>query len=117
VLLDFFRNAAEPLFNTSLVDTAFGMDAVFPGCLSAPAFLNALLFSVVQMINKGKPTLEGLRLQGRALQCLRRTFASSTWNLSHPDIGAVMILQGVAASSQYFIIGDDSLITTIVPLE
>jgi hypothetical protein len=75
------------------------MDVVFPECLNTAAFLNALLFSIIQMANKGKSTSEAMRLQGDALQCLRRTLSSTTSGLCYPDVGAIMILQGVAAST------------------
>lgn len=93
----FFQNAAEPLFNSSHVDTAFRMDVVFPACLTSATFMNALLYSIVQTANKGKLTSEGLCLLSKALKCLRQTVASSD-SLTHADIGAMMILQGVAAS-------------------
>ncbi len=68
---------------------------VFPGCFECPAFLNALLYSIVQMANRGQTTMEGLRLLGRALQNLGQCITSGS-GLRHSQIGAVMILQGVA---------------------
>lgn len=71
------------------------MDMVFPGCLECPAFLNALLYSVVQMANKGRTTVEGLHLLGKALQSLSQAVSGR----NHPryaEIGAILILQGVA---------------------
>ena len=72
------------------------MDAVYPGCLTSPAFLNALLYSVLHTINMGKSTPESLRLKGKALQNLNMTLSSPNPYMSHADIGAVMILHGVA---------------------
>jgi hypothetical protein len=95
---DLFQKATEPLFNSSPVDSDFRMDVVFPECLNAASFMNALLYSVVLMENKGRSTLESLRLHGMALQHLHHTMSSSKPNLTHSDVGAIMILQGVAVS-------------------
>jgi hypothetical protein len=97
-VIGYFQCAAEPLFNSNHVDAAFRMDVVFPECLIAPAFLNALLYSVIQTSSRGRFTSEGLQLQGKALQYLRQSVLTSKTGLSYSDIGAIMILHGVAAS-------------------
>lgn len=96
--LAFFRNAAEPLFDTSHVDSNFSMNAVFPECLTAPTFLKALLYSIVQTTNKGKPNVEGLQLMGTCLQGLSETLSNTKKRIDHADIGAILILQGVSVS-------------------
>lgn len=48
---DAFRIAAEPLFDARHVDSDRGLTQVFPGCLSRPIFLNALMYSVMQAEN------------------------------------------------------------------
>ena len=93
---DYFQRAAEPLFNSNPVDSNFCMEAVFPGCLAATAFVNALIYSIVYTANKGQVSVEGLRLQGKALQSLHNSFNLPGLNLSYSDIGAIMVLQGVA---------------------
>ena len=90
-----FRHAAEPLFGVDHVDAHCRMDAIYPGCFTSPAFLNALLYSVVQTANKGMTTLDGLRLLGKALQSLGQSI-SSKGGLHPAEFGAIMILQGVA---------------------
>jgi hypothetical protein len=94
----YFKCASEPLFNSSHADATFGMTAVFPNCLTAAGFLNALMYSILQTMNGGEITSEGLRLQAKALQCLRQAVSSSI--LNYADVGAIMILQGVAVSIQ-----------------
>lgn len=94
-----FRNAAEPLFHTGHVDSVLRMDAVYPGCLTSPAFFNALLYSVAHTANMGKSTPESLQLKGKALKNLNMTLSSTNPCMNHADIGAVMILQGVAVCS------------------
>ena len=74
------------------------MKAVFPRCLETKAFVNALLYSIVQATNKGQSSVEGLKLKGNALQSLHHSLTSEGRTLHHSDVGAVIILQGVAVS-------------------
>lgn len=92
----YFQRAAEPLFNSSHVDSDFSMEAVFPGCLKATAFMNALLYSIVQAANFGHVSVEGLKLQGKALRHLSRSLTTPGSCPTYSDIGAMMVLQGVA---------------------
>ena len=87
-----FQHAAEPLFHVKHVDSDSRLDLVFPRSLECPAFLNPLLYSMVQTGNRGKTTVDGLRLRGKALHCLRcSTFTDDGWG--HADIGAILVLQ------------------------
>jgi hypothetical protein len=89
----FFQRATEPLFSVKHVDSEFCMDAAFPGCLINPAFMCALLYAIVQMQNRGKPTSEALQLHGLALNSLRTMVQRDA---TYAEIGTIMILQGVA---------------------
>lgn len=95
----YFRDAAEPLFSidlTSAGEVGFRMEDVFPGCLEDATFLDALLLAITLVATKGKPTVQSLGLQGRAIQSVRRKMLTSSENLQHPDVGAILLLQGVA---------------------
>jgi hypothetical protein len=91
-----FRLAAEPCFDTSHVDGSMNIQAVFPGCMDEPVFLNALAYSMVQILDRGRITVESLNLKGKTVQLLNEKLAST---LQCPDtlvIGAIMILKSVA---------------------
>lgn len=75
------------------------MDVVFPGCLTSVSFLNALIYSVVQAANSGNLSTEGLKLQGAAIRNLIGSMTTSKNGLGYSEIGAIMILQGVAVSA------------------
>lgn len=89
----FFQGATEPLFSIGHVDSELRMDAAFPGCMVTPSFMCALLYSIVQMQNKGRASSEALTLHGMALNGLRQTVQNKA---TYADVGAIMILQGVA---------------------
>ena len=101
-MTDAYRNAAEPLFDTNHVDSDLRVDAVFPGCLESTAFLNAMVYSIVQTTNEDRFTSEALRLKGKALECLRIATSSADQALTYSDIGAIMVLKGDAVSVKYF---------------
>ena len=91
-----FRTASEPLFDPNHVDSALSMHAVFPHSEEEPAFLNALLYSMIQTTNRGKPTTEGVSLQARIIKLLNLKLSSLDPSLSQADIGAIMILKTTA---------------------
>ncbi len=101
-----FRTASEPLFDPSHVDSALSMHAVFPHSEEEPAFLNALLYSVVQTINRGKSTIEGLSLQARTIALLNEKLSLPLPTLSPADIGAIMILKTTAYKNYDFVAHD-----------
>lgn len=93
---DAFRTASEPLFDTSHVDSPRNMHAVFPNSAQEPAFFNALLYSIIQITNRGRPTIEGFTLQTRTFALLNEKLASPVMTISSADIGAIMLLKTTA---------------------
>lgn len=93
---DAFRHAAEPLFDTTHIESSMSMNSVFPLCLSSHAFLNALVYSIVQASNRGKVTLEQLRLKSRTIAALHETIISRDNSLTAASVSTIMILRGVA---------------------
>ena len=91
-----FRTASEPLFDPNHVDSDLSMHAVFPHSEEEPAFLNALLYSIVQTTNRGHSTIESLSLQARIIALLNDKLSSPFPTLSPADIGAIMILKTTA---------------------
>lgn len=91
-----FRTASEALFDSSHVDSALSMHAVFPRSEEDPVFLNALVYSVVQITNRGRPTTEGISLHGKINALLIEKLTSQFPNLSPADLGAIMILKTTA---------------------
>ena len=72
------------------------MEDVFPGCLTNVAFMNALLFSILQTIHKGNTTFTALTLRGRALRNLQNSLLAMPKSLTHAEVGAVLVLHGAA---------------------
>ena len=101
-----FRTVSEPLFDPRHVDSALSMHAVFPHSEEEPAFLNALLHSVVQTTDRGKSTIEGLSLQSRIIALLNEKLSSPLPLLSPADIGAIMILKTTAYKTCDFVAHD-----------
>ena len=93
---DAFRFASEPCFDSSHADAAFNMEAVFPGSLNEPVFLNALLYAMTQASHSGAPNVEGLMVQTRTIELLNERLATSGQHLSPAVIGAVMLLKSAA---------------------
>ena len=93
---DAFRTASEPLFDTSHADSPLNLHAVFPHSEEDPTFMNALLYSTIQITNRGKSTIEGLSLQGRTFALLKEKLSSPVLTLSPSDVGAIMILKTTA---------------------
>lgn len=99
---DAFRSVSEPLFDSRHVDASLNMQAVFPKGEEDPLFMNALLFSIVQTINGGSLTREGLSLQSRIVFLLNEKLAT-VQGLSSTDIGAIIILKTTAYKTLDFI--------------
>jgi hypothetical protein len=87
------REAAEPIFDPSHVDSPRSITAVFPTCLEDAAFFNALVFSIVLTANRGQHTPELLRLKCRAIQVLND---SIVFGSSSVPLAAVLIFRGAA---------------------
>ncbi|EPE35218.1 hypothetical protein GLAREA_10915 [Glarea lozoyensis ATCC 20868] len=91
-----FLSAAYPVFDSSHVDSPLNMRAVFPQSQEEPVFINALLYATVQILNRGKTTMEGLSLQEKTLKLLQEKLTSPNQTLSPPVLGAIMILKATA---------------------
>ena len=91
-----FLSAAHPVFDSSHIDSALSMRAVFPQSQEEPVFVNALLYATVQLLNRGNPTVEGLALQARTLRLLQEKLTFPSKKLSPPVVGAIMILKATA---------------------
>lgn len=92
-----FRHAAEPLFDTSHVDSSMNISSVFPTCFQSRAFFNALVYSVIQAFNCGKTTLEQLKQRSSTIAALQDAFLSTKSTLTTAStVGAIMILRGTA---------------------
>ncbi|KAL7907749.1 hypothetical protein GGI35DRAFT_454717 [Trichoderma velutinum] len=91
-----FRYAPNPIFDPTHVDSALRMGAVLPQCEDEPVFLNALVFSIIQVINRGNLMLEGLSLQGRIFQLMKVKLTSRPEAVSPGVIGAIMLLKSTA---------------------
>ena len=72
------------------------MDAVFPGCLAEPAFLNALIYSISHTLSAGEVTVEGLWLEGKVIEHLNTKLTDTNQMLNPTVVGAMMILKGIA---------------------
>ncbi|RFU78372.1 hypothetical protein TARUN_3894 [Trichoderma arundinaceum] len=101
-----FRYAPNPIFDGSHVDAALNMRAVLPQCEDEPIFLNALVFSIIQIINRGNLMVEGLSLQGRIVRLMKRKFTSRTENISPGVIGAIMLLKSTAYRTRNIVAHD-----------
>lgn len=62
---DAFRAASKPLFDTIHVDSVLSMRAVFPQSEKEPVFLNALLYSMIQISNHGRSTIKASCSNGK----------------------------------------------------
>ncbi|KAH8816972.1 hypothetical protein F5884DRAFT_853403 [Xylogone sp. PMI_703] len=93
---DAFRLASEPLFDSSHVDAALNVHAVFPEVDDSPVFLHAILYSTIQLINHGAPTIEGLALQSKTIELLKKKLTTPLQTLCSAAVGAVMILKATA---------------------
>lgn len=91
-----FLSAAYPVFDSGHVDSALNMRAVFPQSQEEPVFINALLYATVQLLNRGKTTMEGLSLQAKTLKLLQEKLTSPNQTLPPPVVGAIMILKATA---------------------
>lgn len=91
-----FQYAPNPVFDGSHVDAALSMTAVFPRCEDEPLFLNALVFSIIQAMNKGTPMMESISLEGRIVQLINKKLASRLETVSPGVIGAIMLLKSSA---------------------
>ncbi|KAK1241038.1 LOW QUALITY PROTEIN: hypothetical protein MKX08_001012 [Trichoderma sp. CBMAI-0020] len=91
-----FRYASNPAFDASHVDAALSMAAVFPLCEDEPLFLNALVFSIIETMNKGTPKMEGLSIQARIVQLMNKQLTSWPETISPGVIGAIMLLKSTA---------------------
>ncbi|KFZ25251.1 hypothetical protein V502_00265 [Pseudogymnoascus sp. VKM F-4520 (FW-2644)] len=97
---DAFRFASNPVFDGSHVDAALNMRAVFPQSEEEPVFFNALLYSTVQIVNRGTLTVEGHSLQKRIIELLNEKLTAPLQSLSPATVGAVMILKATAYRSR-----------------
>lgn len=76
------------------------MRAVFPQSEEEPVFFNALLYSTVQIVNRGTLTVEGHSLQKRIVELPNEKLTAPLQSLSPATVGAVMILKATAYRSR-----------------
>ncbi|UKZ66041.1 uncharacterized protein TrAtP1_007223 [Trichoderma atroviride] len=91
-----FRYASNPVFDASHVDAALSMASVFPRCEDEPLFLNAVVFSIIETMNRGTLKMEGLSIQGKIVQLMNKQLRSRPETLSPGVIGAIMLLKSTA---------------------
>ncbi|PON20359.1 hypothetical protein TGAM01_v210738 [Trichoderma gamsii] len=91
-----FQYVSNPSFDASHVDAALSMTSVFPRCEDEPLFLNALVFSIIETLNRGALKMEGLSIQGRIVQLMNKRLTSRPETISPGVIGAIMLLKSTA---------------------
>lgn len=91
-----FQYVPNPVFDASHVDAALSMTSVFPRCEDEPLFLNALVFSIMETMNKGSLKMEGLSIQGRIVQLMNKQLTSRPETISPGVVGAIMLLKSTA---------------------
>ena len=91
-----FRSASMPIFDGSPIDTAVKMQAVFPESEESAVWANALLYSTVQIANRGAPTVEGQMLLEKTIQSMNRKLTSPNETFCSAAVGAIMLLKATA---------------------
>jgi hypothetical protein len=91
-----FRYVPNPVFDASHVDAALSMTSVFPRCEDEPLFLNALVFSIIETMDREALKLEALSLQGRIVQLMNSRLTSRLDTITPCMIGAIMLLKSTA---------------------
>ncbi|KAJ9603315.1 hypothetical protein H2200_012093 [Cladophialophora chaetospira] len=91
-----FQVAAEPLLSSAAIDKDLASLSVFPECLSNPAFLYALLYSILHIHNLCNATNESLFLKTKAIEYLRADLHEDDLNVRVLSIGAMLLLSSVA---------------------
>lgn len=91
-----FRHAAEPLFDTAHVDSPMNMSSVFPPGSQSKAFFYSLIYSIVQAFNRGRTTLEQLKLRSKSIASLNEVIASGNSSPNMASVATIMVLRGTA---------------------
>jgi hypothetical protein len=93
-----FRHAAEPLFDTTYIDSPLNLQHVFPTCFADTVFLQALVYSIMLAHNRGHSTVEQLRLKSQALLSLKSALASieESGGSCTAALSAMIVLRGSA---------------------
>lgn len=93
-----FRRSAEPLFDASHVDSDCGLTKNFAGCLNSTAFLNALMYSIMQAEDHDRAPESGLALKIKSIQHISNAISLGNESTYIPLIGAIMMLKAIAVS-------------------
>ncbi len=101
-----FRSASMPIFDSSPIDTAINMQAVFPDSEKSAVWANALLYSTVQIMNRGVPTEEGQLLQKKTIQLMNKKLSFPDETLCSAAVGAIMVLKATAYKTHDLIAHD-----------
>ena len=88
---DAFKYAAEPLFDTSHIDSELNILEVFPTCINDVVFYNSLVYAILQSYNRGVPSQEVYRLKSQSIACLQKSLAGSD-----PSVASILCLRGAA---------------------
>lgn len=88
-----FRYAAEPLFDVSHVDSTLNLPSVFPTCLNNAAFCNAIAYSTLQSLDRGRSTVEHYRIKRDTLKALSANITSNNDSLLAASIATIMTLK------------------------
>lgn len=90
-----FRCASMPIFSDTLSDMDLQMKSVFPECEESPVWIAALLYSTVQILNRGTVTTESLQLQRMTIRYMNEKLALTT-AFCTAAVGAIMMLKATA---------------------
>ena len=90
-----FKCASMPIFDDTLSNMDLHMKSVFPECDESPVWITAILYSTVQIMNRGAITTEGLRLQRRTIKLLNEKLTLRT-AFCTAAVGAIMVLKATA---------------------
>lgn len=91
-----FRSASMPIFDSNSTDVGKNMQSVFPESEESPVWANALLYSTVQIMNRGAETAEGHLLLRRTVYLMNGKLSSPDETLCSAAVGAIMVLKATA---------------------
>jgi hypothetical protein len=91
-----FQIASEPLLSSASSESDLTALSVFPECLSNPAFLYTLLYSILHIHNSCIPTNEALHIKTKAIECLRGDLDKDDPELRALSIGTILLLSSTA---------------------
>jgi hypothetical protein len=89
---DAFKHAAEPLFDTSHVDSQLNILEVFPTFVDDASLYNALIYATLQSHYRGVPSLETCQLQAQSIACINKSLVDG----EAPSVASILCLRGAA---------------------